>query len=154
GLRQEVFASPLKVLGLRPTGGREPLILDVVKPLCLFVAELPDYVRNTQRLSAEAIRVRKAILAARDPVTFLFQELPTACGLEPFPMDGSLCHERARAFSKLLKKHLDELRGGMDLLLERLRSTVREEFEADGPFQQVRQRLGRRAEQVIMLANE
>lgn len=154
GLRQEVFASLLKVLGLRPSGGREPLILDVVKPLCMFVAELPEYVRNTQRLSTQAIRVRTAILAARDPVTFLFRELPTACGLEPFPMDGSLPHDRARAFSKLLKKYLDELRGGLDLLLERLRSTVREEFEAHGPFDQVRQRLGRRAEQVILLANE
>jgi hypothetical protein len=154
GLRQEVFASLLKVLGLRPSGGREPLILDVVKPLCVFVAELPDYVRNTQRLSAGAIRVRTAILAAKDPVTFLFRELPTACGLDPFPVDGSLSPERARAFSKLLKKHLDELRGGLDLLLERLRNTVREEFETEGSFDLVRQRLGRRAERVILVAYE
>ena len=41
-------------------------------------AELPEYVRNTHRLSAEAIRVRTTILAAKDPVTFLFPELPIA----------------------------------------------------------------------------
>lgn len=154
GVRQEVFASLLKVLGLKPSGGREPLILDVVKPLCMFVAELPEYVRNTQRLSAEAIRVRAAVLAARDPVTFLFRDLPTACGLEPFPMDGSVSHDRARSFSKLLKRHLGELRDGLDLLLERLRAVVRDEFETHGSFEQVRQRLAKRAERVILLANE
>jgi hypothetical protein len=154
GLRQEVFASLLRVLGLKPSGGREPLILDVVKPLCVFVAELPDYVRNTRRLSTDAMHVRGAILAAQEPVTFLFRELPIACGLEPFPVDGSVSRERARTFSNRLKGYLDELRGGFDVLLERLRAGVREEFDTDGPFDQVRERLANRAEQILLLASE
>jgi hypothetical protein len=154
GLRQEVFASLLRVLGLKQSRGREPLILDVVKPLCLFVAGLPDYVRNTGRLSAEAIRVRVAILAAKEPGTFLFKELPAACGLEPVPIDGTVSHEQARVFSKRLKSHLDELRGGFDVLLERLRTSMREEFDTEGAFNQVRKKLASRAEQVILLANE
>lgn len=154
GLRQEVFNSLLKVLGLKPSGGHEPLVLDVVKPLCTFVADLPDYVRNTRRLSSEAIRVRTAILGAKEPVTFLFKELPAACGMESFPIDGSASMERARAFAKCLKSHLEELRGAFDALLDRLRESVREEFDTAGPFEQVRRRLARRAQSVTVLANE
>ena len=94
GLRQDVFCSVIKVLGLKPSGGREPLILDVVKPLCVFVAGLPDYVLHTRRLSAEAIRVRAAILAAKDPIAFLFKELPAACGLHEFSVDGNISPKR------------------------------------------------------------
>ena len=154
GLRQDVFAALLKVLGLKPSGGREPLILDVVKPLCVFVAGLPDYVLHTRRLSAEAIRVRAAILAAKDPIAFLFKELPAACGLHEFSVDGNISAEEARGFSKLLKGYLDELRGGFDILMERLRNAVREEFDALGPFEQVRERLASRAEQVVLFAGE
>ena len=154
GLRQDVFAALLKVLGLKPSGGREPLILDVVKPLCVFVAGLPDYVRNTRRLSAPAIQVRTAILAAKDPIQFLFKELPGACGLEEFSVDGTVSPEDARSFSRVLKSYLDELRGGFDILLERLRNAVREEFDAPGPFDHVRERLASRAQQVVLLASE
>jgi hypothetical protein len=139
---------------LKPSGGREPLILDVVKPLCMFVAELPDYVRNTRRLSADALRVRGAILGAKEPATLLFKELPAACGMDPFPVHGSVSREPARAFSKRLKGNLDELRGAFDELLERLRNAVREEFDAEGPFEQVRQRLSGRANHVALTAKE
>ena len=154
GLRQEVFNMLLKVLGLKPSGGHEPLVLDVVKPLCVFVAGLPDYVRNSRRLSAEALRVRSVIFEAREPVTFLFRELPAACGMEPFPVDGSASIEEARTFARRLKLHLEELRGAFDALLERLRQAVREEFETPGKFEQVRRKLATRAGSVTVLANE
>jgi hypothetical protein len=54
----------------------------------------------------------------------------------------------------VLKSYLDELRGAFDVLFERLRNAVREEFDAHGPFEEVRQRLTSRAEQVILQAGE
>jgi len=154
GVRAEIFESLLRVLGLQQSKGHEPLVLDVVKPLCVFVAELPDYVRNTRRLSDESIRVRDTILGAREPVVFLFSDLPVACEVEPFPVDGSLSTERALAFSKKLKKHLDELRDSFDALLARMRSAIREEFNLDGAFDQVRTKLVSRSQPVVVLATE
>src|SRR5207249_2905866 len=55
-------------------------VLDVVRPLCVFAAQLPAYVRKTNRLSGGAIAVRHALLAARDPAMLLFRDLPIACG--------------------------------------------------------------------------
>jgi hypothetical protein len=154
GLRHEVFEALLRVLGLQTSGSNEPMVLDVVRPLCVFVARLPDYVRTTRRLSPEASRVRDAILAAREPVTFLFKELPLACGLEPFPIDGSVSSDRARIFAQCLKRQLDELRNAFDALLERMRAAVRSEFAMDGAFDAVRQKLATRAEPVVVLASE
>lgn len=154
GLRAEVFEALLKALGIKPSGGNEPLVLDVVKPLCMFVASLPDYVRTTRRLSPGATQVRDAILGAREPVALLFKELPTACGLEPFSVDGSASAKQARTFSKQLKVFLDELRGSFDGLLDRMRAAVREEFGTDGPFEQVRAKLASRAEPIVVLATE
>jgi len=154
GLRAEVFEALLKVLGIKPSLGNEPMVLDVVRPLCTFVASLPDYVRSTRRLSPEALHIREAILAAREPVTLLFKELPMACGLDPFPVGGGVPERRARVFSKQLKLHLDELRRAFESLLERMRAVVREEFDTVGAFEHVRVKLARRAESVVVLATE
>lgn len=154
GLRAEVFEALLQVLGIKPSGANEPLVLDVVKPLCAFMASLPTYTHNTRRLSPEALGVRDAILAAREPVTLLFKELPVASGLEPFPIDGSVSAERARRFSKQLKICLDELHDTFGGLLERMRDVVRAEFDMTGAFDQVRAKLASRAGSVMVLATE
>jgi hypothetical protein len=154
GLRQEVFSSLLRVLDLKKNSEFEPHILDVVKPLCVFVANLPDYVRNTRRLSAGAIAVREAILAAKEPVTFLFKDLPIACGLDAIPVKGPVSRDQARKFAKTLKSILDELRECFEALLDRMRMVIREAFDSDGPFLRVRDTLANRATQVALLANE
>ena len=46
GLRADVFESLLHVLKIPPTKENEARILDVVKPLCVFVARLPDYIAS------------------------------------------------------------------------------------------------------------
>jgi hypothetical protein len=155
GLRAEVFESLLKVLGLRPQApSAEPLVLDVVRPLCVFLAGLPDYARNTNRLTVEAMRVRATILGSKDPIALLFHELPKACGLEPFSSTGDDQLQRARRFAKALKAALDEIRLSFDVLLERMRVAIREELGCEGEFADVRVALAVRAESVSLFAGE
>jgi hypothetical protein len=70
----------LTVIEDQPSARRGPQLLDVVKPLCVFVARLPEYVHHTKKLSAVAVACRDAILGARDPARLLFSDLPKACG--------------------------------------------------------------------------
>ncbi|MGE4179920.1 MAG: hypothetical protein AB7J34_08855 [Limisphaerales bacterium] len=153
GVRAELFDKLLSVLEVKPTGERRTELLDVVKPLCVFAAQLPAYVHNTKKLSATALAVRDAILAAREPSKLLFNELPKACGFEPFPANTAASKE-VQAFIRGLKAALDELRAALPELQQRLRKLLREAFDLPGSFQQFRSALARRAEQVVLGVNE
>lgn len=153
GVRAELFEKLLSVLEVKPTGERRTELLDVVKPLCVFVAQLPAYVHNTRKLSATALAVRDAVLAAREPSKLLFNDLPKACGFEPFPPNAAASKE-VLAFIRGLKKALDELRAAFPELQERLRKLLRGAFDLPGSFQQFRSALARRAEQVVLGVNE
>lgn len=154
GLRAKVFKSLLRVLEIKPGRAQQAHLLDVVRPLCLFVARLPDYVRNTRRLSNEARAVRDVILAAREPVKVLFHDLPVACGMKPFPLDGNVAPAKALEFANQLKAHLAALRTAYDDLLHRMRADIAETFGLSGVFQNVRVNLASRARPLIVCATE
>lgn len=153
GVRAELFDKLLSVLEVKPTGERRTELLDVVKPLCVFVAQLPAYVHNTKKLSATALAVRDAVLAAREPSKLLFNELPKACGFEPFPANTAASKELL-GFIRGLKAALDELRAAFPELQQHLRKLLREAFDLPGSFQQFRSALARRAEQVVLGVSE
>ena len=153
GVRAELFEKLLNVLGVKPSGERRTELLDVVKPLCVFVAQLPAYVHNTKKLSPTALAVRDTILAAREPSKLLFKELPMACGFESFPVTAPGGKE-VQAFTRSLKAALDELRAAFPELHTRLRQVLRDAFDLPGGFQQFRRALAQRAEQVVLGVNE
>jgi hypothetical protein len=153
GVRSELFEKLLSVLEVKPTGERRIELLDVVKPLCSFVANLPVYVHNTRKLPSTALAVRDTILVAREPSRLLFTDLPKACGFDPFSTSATASKE-VSAFIRGLKTALDELRAAFPELQERLRKMLREAFEMSGAFQQFRTALARRAEQVVLGVNE
>src|SRR5262249_33308140 len=105
GVRLAVFEDLLGVLKVENASRSKSRVLDIVKPLCKFVAGLPEYARKTMNLSDNARGVRDAILNARDPGALLFKELPAACGFEPFGL-GAPAHRKrggARQFAGALK---------------------------------------------------
>jgi hypothetical protein len=153
GVRSELFEKLLSLLEVKPSKERRAELLDVVKPLCVFVAQLPTYVHNTKKLSAKSMAVRDAILAAREPSRLLFVELPHACGFEPFAA-GALADKRVQAFVREFKTAIDELRAAFPEFQERLRNSLRTAFDLAGTFQQFRSTLARRAELVVLGVSE
>lgn len=154
GLRAKVFKALLRALEFKPTQAQQAHLLDIVRPLCQFVARLPDYVRNTRRLSTEARAVRDVILTAREPVKVLFHDLPAACGMKPFPLDGNIAPTKANEFANQLKAHLAALRTAYDDLLHRMRNHITDTFGLTGPFNDVRANLAERAGPLIVCATE
>ena len=149
GVRAELFARLLTVLEVRSLKDRDVELLDVVKQLCLFVAQLPAYVLNTRELSSAALAVRDAILSAREPAKLVFTDLPKACGFEPFATKKSR-NKQVEAFVKALKSSLDDLRSAYPELEERLRKQLRAAFDLPGSFQQFRTILATRTEQILL----
>lgn len=152
GVRAEVFTHLTHVFASERPGDREPALLDVVQPLMVFAAELPEYTRQNSNLHEPAKSVCDALLTAREPTTLLFTTLPSACGLEPFLAEEPANAERAVQFVSILREALDDLRATYPQLLERIRDRIAHGL-ADG-FCPERASIATRATRVVLAARE
>lgn len=152
GVRAEVFTHLTHVFASERPGDREPELLDVVRPLMVFAAELPEHTRHNSNLPEPAKSVCDTLLTAREPATLLFAALPTACGLEPFSAEEPANAERAMRFVSILRETLDDLRATYPQLLERIRVRI-----ADGlaeNFHPKRANIAQRASRILLAASQ
>ncbi|AOE49511.1 hypothetical protein [Kangiella sediminilitoris] len=98
----------------RKQSGETRTVLDIVKPLAKFMAELPEYTKKTKQLSKEAIAVRTAFNLSKSPVKLLFEELPKALGYEVDREEGSF-----DGFSNEIMEVFRELKYASEKLKER-----------------------------------
>ena len=153
GVRLAVFEDLLGVLSIENAPHSKSRLLDIVRPLCSFIAELPKYARTTVNLSENARRVRDAILNAREPGTLLFKELPTACGFAPFNLEARSQRKEggARQFAQALKTALEEVRMAFPRLRDRMREAIASTFEQGTVFDQTfRDSLAERSENLVV----
>lgn len=125
GVRVQVFERLAEVFCDGQTTPSRNL-LDVVRPLCQFAAQLPEYTRRATTLGDQARAVRDTLLTARDPISLLFRDLPQACGLQPFLPEPSRDRQRVKAFVAALQGATGELRATYPLLLRRIAALVAE----------------------------
>lgn len=154
GVRSEVFDKLLDILRLKSPNKRKFDLLDVVRPLCVFAAQLPAYTHKTKKLSEHATAVRAALVSAREPVKLLFDQLPQACGGDGFAIDESIDSSEVQGFVVSLKRALDELKAAFPELKDRMKVAVAKAFDLSGPFQEVRDALSARAEGILITVSE
>jgi hypothetical protein len=153
GVRAQLFQKLLAVLEVKPSKDREAELLDVVKNLCVFVAQLPAYVLNTKNLSPIALAVRDVILNAREPSKLIFADLPQACGFDSIGADATKS-KSVHLFVSTLKNALDELRAAYLCLQDRLKMEISRAFDLSGLFQQSRTQLANRAQEILLTVTE
>jgi hypothetical protein len=154
GVRADLFDKLLAILELPPAQNKKSELLDVVRPLCVFVAQLPSYVHSTKKLSTDALAVRDSILAAREPVKLLFNELPQACRFERFAFGVDSKNKTVQAFVKSLKSALDELKFAYPNLKDRLKNKLQTCYDLPGSFEQARRALSERSGRIVMDVTE
>lgn len=150
GIRTELFDLLVQALHLPASKQRRFDLLDIVRPLCVFAAQLPAYTHKTRSLSPVASHVRRILVAAEEPATLLFRQLPVACGLSEFKADEEAEIERVQAFVYTLKSALDELRGSFPQLQEQMNTILIKEFGVPGPPENLRASLAERAEGILL----
>jgi hypothetical protein len=134
GVRLETFQAIARVFGLEAK--ETPQVLDVVKPLVHFIASVPDYCRNTKKLSPRATALRHALLTARDPVCLIFQDLPKAVGVPP---------ERGKELGNKVAKLVSEIQGSYDALLNRISASITDVFATTSSIGDFRKELSARS---------
>ena len=153
GLRASAFESLAAVLEIKKTSD-EPELLDVVRPLCILVADLPPFSQKTKTLSSSTVAVRDALMDARDPLRLLFELLPVACDCDPISPKGGK-KENAEKFAKHLQASIDELLGAHNALLKRIRNQLMDNFGySKGKADQFRSEMSKRAEKLFPYVTE
>lgn len=127
-------------------------ILDVVRPLCMFAAQLPAYTHKTKRLSATALAVRSALFSAREPSLLLFRDLPVACRFPVITADSR--PEVVEGFVDTLRLAVEELQQAYLVLHERMKTALADFFGLPGPFASVRKSLSSRAKNIVSSITE
>jgi hypothetical protein len=137
------------------TGGKsEKTLLDVVRGLVRFFSALPQFTKNTATLSPEALRVRDALVRAREPGQLLFSDLPIACGCEPFDSQPRRDGDRVEQFINTLRQCLSALQGAYSQLLGSLELGIAEAFGVSERGVLLRKSLRDRAQRVLPLTVE
>jgi hypothetical protein len=104
---------------------RNSTLLTVVAPLYQFVKKLPDYTKQTKRVSEEARAVLKALQQTVEPDELLFTALPIACNLPPIGTEET---EIAKALRNKLVQVLREIHSTYDNLLVSGQSLLHDAF--------------------------
>lgn len=151
-VRLELFSKLFEVLGMQATHKVD--LLDIVRPLSVFAAQLPAYTHKTRELRREVIDVRDALRNATEPATLLFYQLPAACGFSPFEVDGSSDEKELKQFVALLKDAIAELRAAYPELLRRMKQALVTRFDLSGSLAETRLELAERAEDLLIAVSD
>ncbi len=114
-----------------------PNLLAVATPLMLFVFRLPKYTLTTQNLSEKAIKLRDAVLDAREPDTLLFYDLPKVMRYPPFSAESG-SDTKADQFFKILQNTLDELKQAYPSLLDSIEQQMASNFSLESKGEKLR----------------
>lgn len=100
--------------------------IETVKPFIVFFKQLPEYTKNTKRLSPTAIKIRQAISNSKDPEETFFEAFPNALGitLSTLQKDKS----KLQSYTTNLQNAVRELRTSYDELIKRFEEFICNEF--------------------------
>lgn len=123
-------------------------LMSVLQPLARLMVGLPDYTKQTKRLSPKAIAVRDLFFASRMPVELVYAKLPSVFDMEVQPRVNQedappqtlvksqteldfIQTERLSSFKEQFKNVLTELRVAYHALLSEFVEMVKEAFGLD-----------------------
>ena len=100
--------------------------IETIKPFIIFYKQLPEYSKNTKRLSPSAIKIRNAIATSKDPEETFFESFPNALGLTLSTLQQD--KSKLQNYTKSLQDAVRELRTSYDELVKRFEDFICSEF--------------------------
>lgn len=154
GVRKELFKQLLDVLQLKQIDRQKVNLLDIVRPLLTFVAQLPEFTHKTKSLSRDATKVRETLINASEPVKLIFKSLPEACGFDEFAADDKHRKDDVAGFVNALKIAMEELKASYPELQTRMRTAIIKTLDVSGSPNDVRPALSERAAALLTMVTD
>lgn len=123
GIRLDLFNKYREMLNLAETERiEETSFVETIRPFITFHKQLPEYARNTKKLSKNAIDFRNALAKARDPEDTFFVDLPNVLGFSEVDLLNN--PQLLTDFVNILQDSIRELRTCFNELLNRIESYI------------------------------
>ena len=100
--------------------------IETIKPFLTFYKGLPEYSKNTRRISKEAIEIRNAIITSKDPESTFFEDFPNALGCSVASIQSS--PKKLQEFVLDLQSAIKELRSSYDELINRVDDFIKSDI--------------------------
>ncbi|HQZ78488.1 MAG TPA: hypothetical protein PK190_11020, partial [Bacteroidia bacterium] len=100
--------------------------IETIKPFIVFYKQLPEYSKQTKRLSNAALKIRTAIATSKDPEETFFEAFPNALEISL----GTLQKDKSKlqSYTTSLQNAVKELRTSYDGLIKRFEEFICNEF--------------------------
>lgn len=100
--------------------------IETIKPFIVFYKQLPEYSKQTKRLSAAAIKIRQAIATSKDPEETFFESFPNSLGISLNTLQQD--KNKLQSYTTSLQNAVRELRTSYDGLVKRFEEFICDEF--------------------------
>jgi hypothetical protein len=157
GVRLDIFNSYRKYLN-QSTGFKidNNSFIETIRPFLTFYKGLPDYTKNTKRLSPAAIKIRNAIANSKDPEETFFDAFPSALGFTLSILQGD--KSKLQSYTTTLQQTIRELRTFYDGLVLRFGKFICDEVIGKNvEFEEYKEQLNNRFRKLkkhLLLANQ
>ena len=153
GVRSEIFQIYRELLNSTPVVGENQIrnvqMVSVVAPLVNFANNLSDYVKKTKTISQKARSALRVLLAAKDPIPLLFEDLPNAIGCGNFSDTDEVEGKNVAEFHATLRSVILELSQADQVLLETIKESFYDAIESDLPLKILREDLKTQAAPLV-----
>ncbi|MDZ7776521.1 MAG: hypothetical protein U5L09_13390 [Bacteroidales bacterium] len=99
--------------------------IETVKPFLSYYNRLNDYVKQTKRISKEAIALRDALAEADDPQSLFFEQIPRALGFTPSELKKN---ENVSRYNEKLNSVIKEISHTPNKLIDELELFINEDI--------------------------
>ncbi|MGV3530569.1 MAG: hypothetical protein ACO1OO_16830 [Flavisolibacter sp.] len=94
------------------------IFIDTIRPFLAFYRNLPEYAKNTTKLSKRTLALRRAIAYSKDPEDSFFVQFPKAMGYEMIEIEKN--PKLLKQYSDSLQESIKEIRSCYDELVNRV----------------------------------
>jgi len=119
GVKLDIFNSYRHFLNQNSKGKlSNSNFIETIKPFLTFYKDLPEYSKNTRRLSKSALEIRNAISSSKDPEKTFFEDFPNALGFSISKIQAS--SKDLQTYIIELQNSIKEIRTCFDELISRV----------------------------------